>query len=58
MLIGRICNRPAQHGKSLSCFGNGPANRCSDLDLRPENLPPGTRLQVGSAIIEVTDGVS
>jgi MOSC domain-containing protein len=26
-----------------------------DLDLRPENLPPGTRLEVGSAVIEVTD---
>ncbi len=26
-----------------------------DLDLRPENLPPGTRLAVGSAIVEVTD---
>lgn len=26
-----------------------------DLDLRPENLPPGTRLAVGAAIVEVTD---
>ena len=26
-----------------------------DLDLRYENLPPGTRLQVGSAILEVSD---
>jgi hypothetical protein len=26
-----------------------------DLDLRSENLPPGTRLRVGSALIEVTD---
>jgi MOSC domain-containing protein YiiM len=26
-----------------------------DLDLGPENLPPGTRLGVGSALIEVTD---
>lgn len=26
-----------------------------DLDLRHENLPPGTRLQAGSAILEVTD---
>lgn len=26
-----------------------------DLDLRPENLPPGTRLEVGSAVLEVTD---
>lgn len=27
-----------------------------DLDLRPENLPAGTRLALGSAVIEVTDG--
>ena len=26
-----------------------------DLDLSPENLPPGTRLEVGSAVVEVTD---
>jgi tRNA (Thr-GGU) A37 N-methylase len=25
-----------------------------DLDLSPANLPPGTRLQIGSAVIEVT----
>jgi hypothetical protein len=25
-----------------------------DLDLSPENLPPGTRLAVGSAVLEVT----
>ena len=25
-----------------------------DLDLSPENLPPGTRLELGSAVIEVT----
>ena len=27
----------------------------ADLDLRPENLPAGTRLALGSAVIEVTD---
>jgi MOSC domain-containing protein YiiM len=26
-----------------------------DLDLSAENLPPGTRLEVGSATIEITD---
>jgi MOSC domain-containing protein YiiM len=26
-----------------------------DLDLRPENLPAGQRLKVGSAVIEITD---
>lgn len=25
-----------------------------DMDLRPENLPPGTKISIGSAIIEVT----
>lgn len=25
-----------------------------DLDLSPQNLPPGTRLQIGTAVIEVT----
>ena len=25
-----------------------------DLDLSPENLPPGTRLEIGSAVLEVT----
>jgi MOSC domain-containing protein YiiM len=25
-----------------------------DLDLTPENLPPGTRLALGAAVIEVT----
>jgi len=25
-----------------------------DLDLSPENLPPGTRLSIGTAVIEVT----
>jgi hypothetical protein len=26
-----------------------------DLDLRPENMPPGTRLRIGSAMLEITD---
>ena len=26
-----------------------------DLDLRPENLPPGQRLRIGTAVIEITD---
>jgi MOSC domain-containing protein YiiM len=26
-----------------------------DLDLSPENLPPGTLLELGSAVLEVTD---
>lgn len=27
----------------------------ADFDLSPENIPPGTRLAIGTAIIEVTD---
>ena len=26
-----------------------------DLDLRPENLPPGQRLRIGTAVIEITE---
>ena len=26
-----------------------------DLDLSPDNLPPGTRIQVGEAVLEVSD---
>ena len=26
-----------------------------DLDLTPDNMPPGTRLAIGSAMIEITD---
>jgi MOSC domain-containing protein YiiM len=26
-----------------------------DLDLTPGNMPPGTRLAIGSAVIEITD---
>ncbi len=26
-----------------------------DMDLSPENLPPGTRLQLGEAVIEITE---
>jgi MOSC domain-containing protein YiiM len=30
-------------------------NLIVDLDLRESNLPPGTRLRIGQAVIEVTD---
>ncbi len=36
----------------LALFGD---NLLVDLDLSPENLPPGTRLDVGTARCEVTD---
>ncbi len=29
-------------------------NLLIDLDLRPENLPPGQRLRIGTAVIEIT----
>ena len=42
--------------------GDDPADRALagdqlhvDLDLSPENLPAGTRLAIGGAVIEVTD---
>ena len=37
--------------QSLSLFGD---NLLVKLDLSPEHLPPGTRLRVGQAIMEVT----
>ena len=30
-------------------------NLLMDLDLRPENLPAGQRLRIGTAVIEITD---
>lgn len=30
-------------------------NLIIDMDISPSNLPPGTRLAIGSAIIEITD---
>lgn len=39
------------HGRDLSLFGD---NLFVDLDLSADNLPLGARVQVGSAIVEVT----
>ena len=30
-------------------------NLLIDFDIRPENLPPGQRLRIGTAVIEITD---
>ena len=30
-------------------------NLLIDIDLTPGNMPPGTRLAIGSAVIEITD---
>lgn len=38
-------------GQPLSLFGD---NVLVDLDLSAENLPPGSRLRVGSCLVEVT----
>jgi MOSC domain-containing protein YiiM len=38
-------------GQPLSLFGD---NLLVELDLSPTNLPPGTRLRVGTALCEVT----
>jgi hypothetical protein len=39
------------NGQELSLFGD---NLLVDLDLSDENLPPGTRLRLGGALLEVT----
>ena len=39
------------NGQPITLFGD---NLFVDLDLSADNLPPGTRLQVGEAIVEVT----
>ncbi len=39
------------NGQSLSLFGD---NLFVDLDISMENLPPGSRLRVGSSVVEVT----
>jgi len=39
------------HGQPLTVFGD---NLLVDLDISAENLPVGTRLRVGEAIVEVT----
>lgn len=39
------------NGQPLSLFGD---NLLVELDLSPTNLPPGTRLRVGTALCEVT----
>jgi MOSC domain-containing protein YiiM len=39
------------NGQALSVFGD---NLFVDLDISAENLPIGTRLRVGSAVVEVT----
>lgn len=39
------------NGQPLTVFGD---NLFVDLDISAENLPPGTRLRVGEALVEVT----
>ena len=42
----------AQHKERWSLAGD---QLFIDLDLSPDNIPPGTRLELGSAVIEVTN---
>ena len=42
----------AQDRKRWALAGD---NLFMDLDLRPENLPAGQRLRIGTAVIEITD---
>jgi len=66
---GRSGGRPADRDSQVTVMGSraiafaaGPRERWAlagdqlfvDLDLSAENLPPGTRLAVGSAVLEVT----
>ncbi len=44
--------RLVANGQSLALFGD---NLTLDLDLSEENLPPGTRLHLGEALLEVTE---
>jgi MOSC domain-containing protein YiiM len=42
----------AQHPERWSAAGD---QLYIDLNLGPANLPPGTKLEIGSAVLEVTD---
>lgn len=44
--------RRIAHGQPLSLFGD---NLVLDLALDADNLPPGARVRVGAALLEVTD---
>lgn len=51
IMNSRVIALVAQYPKRWSLAGD---QLYTDLDLSRENLPPGTRISIGSAIIEVT----
>ena len=51
IMNSRVIALVAQHPERWAMAGD---QLFIDMDLSPENLPPGTRLSIGSAIIEVT----
>jgi MOSC domain-containing protein YiiM len=60
---GRLAQVTLMNARVVDLLAGGDRDRWAlagdqlyvDLDLRQENLPPGTRLRVGSATLEVTD---
>lgn len=51
IMNSRVIALVAQHPERWALAGD---QLFIDIDLSPENLPPGTRLSIGSAIIEVS----
>ena len=51
IMNSRVIALVAQHPERWSLAGD---QLFIDMDLSPENLPPGTKLSIGSAVIEVT----
>ena len=51
IMNSRVIALVAQHPERWALAGD---QLFIDMDLSPENLPPGTRLSIGSAVIEVT----
>lgn len=51
IMNSRVIALVAQHPERWALAGD---QLFIDMDLSPENLPPGTQLSIGSAIIEVT----
>ena len=51
IMNSRVINLVAQDRERWALAGD---QLFIDLDLSPENLPPGTRIAIGSAVIEVT----
>lgn len=51
IMNSRVIALVAQHPERWALAGD---QLFIDMDLSPENLPPGTKLSIGSAVVEVT----